>query len=125
MLVALTMPTFRPPRAKSDGALVAWIVYTRAFRHSWRVKYIFCNKHLAEPRRHIAIMRSSSAESSPASFYTANNTGGDESTTASSPINGRPCTYRATRQLPRELKEHCQIFLEEQLCMFLRADCFS
>ncbi|KAI9166825.1 hypothetical protein HJFPF1_02940 [Paramyrothecium foliicola] len=57
----------------------------------------------------------SSTDSSPLSFYTAKDSGQDESTAASSPIHGRPCPYRDTRQLPRELKDHCQIFLEEQL----------
>ena len=65
-----------------------------------------------------------SGSSSPASFYTANDSddGGEEeeeehdSTTASSPAQAAPCTYREARRLPRELKGHCQIFLEEQLC---------
>ncbi|KAL7798438.1 major facilitator superfamily transporter [Trichoderma ceciliae] len=38
-----------------------------------------------------------------------------KSTTASTPTIGRPCPYRIARELPHELKEHCQIFLEEQL----------
>ncbi|KHN96243.1 uncharacterized protein MAM_05829 [Metarhizium album ARSEF 1941] len=53
--------------------------------------------------------------SSPLSFYTANNSDVEGSTTASSPVQGSPCPYRDARQLPRELKAHCQIFLEEQL----------
>jgi len=65
-----------------------------------------------------------SGSSSPASFYTANDSddGGEEeeeehdSTTASSPAQAAPCPYREARRLPRELKGHCQIFLEEQLC---------
>lgn len=57
-----------------------------------------------------------SSNSSPASFYTANASSGDISTSASSPVHGRPSPYRATRQLPIELKQHCQILLEEQLC---------
>ncbi|KAL3964474.1 hypothetical protein ACCO45_001478 [Purpureocillium lilacinum] len=64
-----------------------------------------------------------SGSSSPASFYTANDSddgGGEEeeehdSTTASSPAQAAPCPYREARRLPRELKGHCQIFLEEQL----------
>ncbi|ODA82766.1 hypothetical protein RJ55_01275 [Drechmeria coniospora] len=59
-----------------------------------------------------------SAISTPVSFYTANDSDAQhESTTASSPVQDASCPYRATRQLPRELKEHCQIFLEEQLYM--------
>ncbi|KAJ9155136.1 Major facilitator superfamily transporter [Pleurostoma richardsiae] len=60
------------------------------------------------------------ASTSPSSFYTA--TAGTPSnvedlTTASSPDDcGAPSSsYRGARQLPRELSEHCQIYLEEQL----------
>lgn len=56
--------------------------------------------------------------SSPASYYTANDSKTECSTTASSPLQGLSCPYREARQLHRELKEHCQIFLEEQLCEF-------
>ncbi|KJK77601.1 hypothetical protein H634G_07340 [Metarhizium anisopliae BRIP 53293] len=56
-----------------------------------------------------------SASSSPLSFYTANDSEIEESTTASSPTQTLPCPYRDARQLPRELKGHCHIFLEEQL----------
>ncbi|KAH8176016.1 major facilitator superfamily transporter [Sarocladium implicatum] len=56
-----------------------------------------------------------SSVSSPASFYTANASIGGISTSASSPVQGRPSPYRRTRQLPLELKQHCQILLEEQL----------
>ncbi|KAJ6446418.1 major facilitator superfamily transporter [Purpureocillium lavendulum] len=57
-----------------------------------------------------------SGSSSPASFYTANDSDEQlESTTASSPAHASPCPYRDARRLPRELKDHCQIFLEEQL----------
>lgn len=55
-----------------------------------------------------------SASSSPASFYTANDSASRPSM-ASSPAQAAPCPYREACQLPRELKEHCQIFLEEQL----------
>jgi hypothetical protein len=62
-----------------------------------------------------------SADSSPASFYTSKEEGSErntKSTTASTtPPKTQPCPYRAARELPHELKEHCQIFLEEQLCM--------
>lgn len=59
----------------------------------------------------------SSPSSGNDSFYTAaNHSAGGGSTTASSPVHARPCPYRAARQLPSELKQHCQIFLEEQLC---------
>ena len=34
------------------------------------------------------------------------------------------CPYREARQLPRELKGHCQIFLEEQLCACLPHPCY-
>jgi hypothetical protein len=61
-------------------------------------------------------MASPNDDSSPLSFYTAVDSSEGDSTAASSPIHGRPCAYRGARQLPRELKEHCQIFLEEQLC---------
>ncbi|KAF7542186.1 hypothetical protein G7Z17_g11808 [Cylindrodendrum hubeiense] len=57
----------------------------------------------------------SSELSSPASFVTARDSGVDKSTAASSPVQDNPCPYRDARQLPRELKAHCQIFLEEQL----------
>ncbi|PHH86452.1 hypothetical protein CDD83_10220 [Cordyceps sp. RAO-2017] len=58
-----------------------------------------------------------SPSSSPASFYTANNDDSEEvpSTAASSPAHAAARPYREASQLPRELKEHCQIFLEEQL----------
>ncbi|TWU76709.1 hypothetical protein ED733_002581 [Metarhizium rileyi] len=56
-----------------------------------------------------------SASSSPTSFYTANDSDVEGSTTASSPAQCLSCPYRAARQLPRELKDHCHIFLEEQL----------
>lgn len=61
----------------------------------------------------------SSAGSSPASFHTAAETDGDgNSTAASSPIHGLPSPYRGARSLPRELQQHCHIFLEEQLCKY-------
>ena len=50
------------------------------------------------------------------SFYTAKDSDAVKSTAASSPAHGSPCPYRDARRLPHELKEHCQIFLEEQLC---------
>ncbi|QPH01824.1 hypothetical protein C2857_006027 [Epichloe festucae Fl1] len=58
-----------------------------------------------------------SVSSSPASCHTANDNDSniEGSTTASSPVHGVPCPYRDARQLRRELKDHCQIFLEEQL----------
>ncbi|KAK0389495.1 hypothetical protein NLU13_3070 [Sarocladium strictum] len=56
-----------------------------------------------------------SSGSSSRSFYTANASSGDLSTSASSPVQSRPSPYRTTRQLPLELKQHCQILLEEQL----------
>ncbi|PNY24111.1 Uncharacterized protein TCAP_05948 [Tolypocladium capitatum] len=56
-----------------------------------------------------------SGSSSPLSFYTANDSHAEQSTTPSSPARAKPCPYRQARKLPRELKEHCQIFLEEQL----------
>ncbi|KAM4060707.1 hypothetical protein HRG_001747 [Hirsutella rhossiliensis] len=51
----------------------------------------------------------STRSSSPASFYADSET--QRSATASSPAT--PCPYIEARQLPRELKDHCQIFLEE------------
>ncbi|KAG5981756.1 hypothetical protein E4U55_002585 [Claviceps digitariae] len=56
-----------------------------------------------------------SASSSPASYYTAHDSKLECSTTASSPVQGLPCPYREGRPLQRELREHGQIFLEEQL----------
>ncbi|KAL7821482.1 hypothetical protein V8C44DRAFT_314698 [Trichoderma aethiopicum] len=59
-----------------------------------------------------------SADSSPASFYTSKEEDSErhtKSTSASTPSKTQPCPYRAARELPHELKEHCQIFLEEQL----------
>ncbi|KAF4455133.1 hypothetical protein F53441_2453 [Fusarium austroafricanum] len=58
---------------------------------------------------------SSSNLSSPTSFVTAHDAKLDESTAASSPVHENPCPYRDARQLPRDLKAHCHIFLEEQL----------
>ncbi|KAM4064193.1 major facilitator superfamily transporter [Hirsutella rhossiliensis] len=51
--------------------------------------------------------------SSPASFYAAKDSETQGSATSSSPAT--PCPYSEARQLPRELKDHCQIFLEEQI----------
>lgn len=59
---------------------------------------------------------SSSVLSSAPSFVTAKDSKRDKSTAASSPAQDNLCPYREARRLPRELKEHCQIFLEEQLC---------
>ncbi|KAM0253569.1 hypothetical protein ACHAQJ_007241 [Trichoderma viride] len=59
-----------------------------------------------------------STDSSPTSFYTGKEGDSEhtsKSTTASTPTTGQPCLYRTARELPHELKEHCQIFLEEQL----------
>ncbi|KAJ4858928.1 hypothetical protein T069G_07195 [Trichoderma breve] len=59
-----------------------------------------------------------STNSSPTSFYTSKEEESEltaKSTTASTPVKGQPCPYREARELPHELKEHCQIFLEEQL----------
>ena len=60
-----------------------------------------------------------SSMSSPSTFYTANGSpsNGGESTDTSSLSANVPSPYRAVRRLPRELREHCQIYLEEQLCM--------
>ncbi|KAH7162572.1 hypothetical protein B0J13DRAFT_13914 [Dactylonectria estremocensis] len=58
---------------------------------------------------------SSSELSSLASFVTAHDSALDKLTAASSPAQDNPCPYRDARQLPRELRAHCQIFLEEQL----------
>ncbi|KAM0559558.1 hypothetical protein ACHAPJ_004082 [Fusarium lateritium] len=63
----------------------------------------------------MATASSSSDLSSPASFVTAHGSALDKSTAASSPVHENPCPYRDARPLPRELKAHCQIFLEEQL----------
>lgn len=60
-----------------------------------------------------------STDSSPTSFYSSKEEDSEltsKSTTASTPTTGSPCQYRTARELPHELKEHCQIFLEEQLC---------
>ncbi|KAM5379587.1 hypothetical protein ACJZ2D_003935 [Fusarium nematophilum] len=57
----------------------------------------------------------SSSLSSSESFVTAHDSIVDKSTAASSPVQGNPCPYRDARPLPRELKAHCHIFLEEQL----------
>ncbi|KAH7329148.1 major facilitator superfamily transporter [Stachybotrys elegans] len=69
----------------------------------------------AEAAEVLAKMLAVQALSSPSSFYTANDTAGQLSTNASSPVYTSSCPYRDARQLPHELKEHCQIFLEEQL----------
>lgn len=61
-----------------------------------------------------------STDSSPTSFYSSKEEDSEltsKSTTASTPTTSSPCQYRTARELPHELKEHCQIFLEEQLCM--------
>ncbi|OAA33168.1 hypothetical protein AAL_00633 [Moelleriella libera RCEF 2490] len=57
----------------------------------------------------------SSGSSSPTSYYTANNSNIEGSTTASSPVQAVPCAYRDARTFPDELKKHGQIFMEEQL----------
>lgn len=56
--------------------------------------------------------------SSLSSFVTAHGSIAAKSTAASSPMQDNPCPYRDPRHLPRDLKIHCQIFLEEQLCMY-------
>ncbi|KAG8665992.1 hypothetical protein FPOAC2_11078 [Fusarium poae] len=63
----------------------------------------------------MATASSPSSLSSPASFVTAHDVALDKSTAASSPVQDNPCPYRDGRQLPRDLKSHCQILLEEQL----------
>lgn len=70
-------------------------------------------------------MSSPLTERSPEpSFYTAHTSPANEaqSTNASSPVvaPAPSLVYRRARQLPRELKEHCQIYLEEQLCALLQ-----
>lgn len=61
----------------------------------------------------------SSLSSSDDTFYTAANDSMDsKSTAASSPVDAPLWTFRDARQLPHELKGHCQIFLEEQLCAY-------
>ncbi|KAF4996251.1 hypothetical protein FGRMN_4607 [Fusarium graminum] len=60
----------------------------------------------------MATASSSPRLSSPSSFVTAQDA---KSTAASSPVHENPCPYRDARPLPRDLKAHCQIFLEEQL----------
>ncbi|KAF9764246.1 hypothetical protein IL306_002843 [Fusarium sp. DS 682] len=69
----------------------------------------------------MATASSSSNLTSPSSFVTAHDATLDKSTAASSPVNENPCPYRDARQLPRDLKAHCQILLEEQLCMPARS----
>ncbi|KAK5990202.1 hypothetical protein PT974_08468 [Cladobotryum mycophilum] len=58
-----------------------------------------------------------SPDSSPTTFYTSKEESEDtnKSTTASTPTHGQSNLYRQARELPTELKAHCQIFLEEQL----------
>ncbi|KAJ4008864.1 hypothetical protein NW752_008820 [Fusarium irregulare] len=63
----------------------------------------------------MATSSSSSNLSSPISFVTAHDVTLDKSTAASSPVHDNPCPYRDARHLPRDLKSHCQILLEEQL----------
>lgn len=63
----------------------------------------------------------SSVPQSPASFYTAKATASPETdgdiSNISTPAEGpEKSPYRDARQLPHELKEHCQIHLEERLC---------
>ncbi|KAG6019958.1 hypothetical protein E4U41_003024 [Claviceps citrina] len=81
-----------------------------------------CVPDYLPPERHRRTMAPAtgvkkSVSSSPSSYYTAHDSSNIEegSTTASSPAQGVPCPYREARQLDRELKDHCQIFLEEQL----------
>ncbi|OAA63188.1 hypothetical protein ISF_05064 [Cordyceps fumosorosea ARSEF 2679] len=59
----------------------------------------------------------SNADSSPSSFHTAiDSEPSHDSTAASSPLQSLQQTpFRDVRPLPRELKGHCQIFLEEGL----------
>lgn len=62
--------------------------------------------------------------STPDSYYAARgSSNAADDTTLSSPIEDPPehheeLGYRDAVQLPHELKSHCQIHLEEQLCMF-------
>ncbi|CAG7554438.1 unnamed protein product [Fusarium equiseti] len=63
----------------------------------------------------MATASSSSSLSSPSSFVTAHDVTLEKSTAASSPVHDNPCPYRDARHLPRDLKSHCQILLEEQL----------
>ncbi|ATY65935.1 hypothetical protein A9K55_002013 [Cordyceps militaris] len=58
----------------------------------------------------------SSTDSSPVSFHTAiESESSHRSTAASSPLHTQHASFRDVRPLPRDLKAHCQIFLEEQL----------
>lgn len=59
--------------------------------------------------------------STPTSFYTARNSPSNaaDDTGLSSPVEeplADELPYRDAAQLPHELKSHCQIHLEEQLC---------
>ncbi|AEO58029.1 hypothetical protein MYCTH_2304989 [Thermothelomyces thermophilus ATCC 42464] len=59
--------------------------------------------------------------STPESFFTARNSPSNaaDETVLSSPVDDPPQqeqAYRDAVQLPRELRQHCQIHLEEQLC---------
>ena len=62
--------------------------------------------------------------STPDSYYTAQDSPSNaaDETSLSSPIDDHPPPteqqYRHAVQVPHELKSHCQIHLEEQLCMY-------
>lgn len=77
--------------------------------------------NVLDSKHEMATASSSSNLSSPSSFVTAHDATLDKSTAASSPVHENPCPYRDARQLPRDLKAHCQILLEEQLCMLVLA----
>ncbi|KAF4967374.1 hypothetical protein FZEAL_10541 [Fusarium zealandicum] len=76
---------------------------------------ISSNADAVDCERNMASASPSSSLSSPASFVTAHDSLVDKSTAASSPVQENPCPYRDARPLPRDLRAHCQIFLEEQL----------
>ncbi|GKT52058.1 uncharacterized protein ColSpa_12239 [Colletotrichum spaethianum] len=62
------------------------------------------------------------AVSSPASFQTAFQSPDAANATSASATPAQPRQmYSLANQLPRELKEHCQIYLEEHLCVLLTA----
>lgn len=104
------MPSFHFTLELSHLLLLSWLP----------ISYILSLANVLYTKLEMATASSSSSLSSPISFVTAHDVTLDKSTAASSPVHDNPCPYRDARHLPRDLKSHCQILLEEQLCMFAR-----
>lgn len=118
-------PHFQPHRPPYSilfaGPFIDFCFFTTCKEKTSRKQRHFANCLVSERAKRTMARRSQpSTDSSPTSFYSSKEEDSEltsKSTTASTPTTGSPCQYRTARELPHELKEHCQIFLEEQLCM--------